>query len=347
LGQLLGLARGANRDLARLGLLADGDADLEHAVVVAGLDRRGVQVVGEADAAGEAAEQPLTDDRVLALGLGLLARRADGEDALVDGHVDLVLVHAGHVEAENHLAVAANGVHRQGRRVASVVERTAAERAPDDAVKVTADRVESRQVHRYLLRGLPPGVVSPFTRRKLTTQVVYSLTEPCQVSCSLARGRPSAVTLKAWQSATSGCSATRSCAPAPIRSPTSTNSCAPWSRTRPPAAHPVTDFDKQLRSLVKDLTQTLADAQGAGLAAPQIGVGLRVFAYAVGSERGYLVNPNLESPDEEEQDGEEGCLSFPGVYYDVRRRLNTVARGFTDRGDPGHAVGGGVLAAGP
>ena len=46
-------------------------------------------------------------------------------------------------------------------------------------------------------------------------------------------------------------------------------------------ADPVTDFDKQLRGLVKDLTQTLDDAQGAGLAAPQIGVGLRVFAYAV------------------------------------------------------------------
>ena len=100
------------------------------------------------------------------------------------------------------------------------------------------------------------------------------------------------------------------------------------------AADPVTDFDKQLRELVKDLTQTLDDAQGAGLAAPQIGVGLRVFAYAVRGERGYLVNPVLGFPDEEDQEGEEGCLSFPGIYYDVKRRLNTVARGFTDRGDP-------------
>jgi peptide deformylase len=110
------------------------------------------------------------------------------------------------------------------------------------------------------------------------------------------------------------------------------------------AAEPVTDFDKQLRNLVKDLTETLKDAQGAGLAAPQIGVGLRVFAYAVGSERGYLVNPELSFPDEDEQDGEEGCLSFPGIYYDVKRRLNTVARGFTDRGDPIQIVGTQVLA---
>src|ERR1700688_3013770 len=110
------------------------------------------------------------------------------------------------------------------------------------------------------------------------------------------------------------------------------------------AADPVTDFDKQLSALVKDLTQTLDDAQGAGLAAPQIGVGLRVFAYVVGGERGYLVNPVLDFPDEEEQDGEEGCLSFPAIYYDVKRRMNTVARGFTDRGDPVQLVGTEVLA---
>ncbi len=110
------------------------------------------------------------------------------------------------------------------------------------------------------------------------------------------------------------------------------------------AAEPVTDFDKQLRTLVRDLAATLDDAQGAGLAAPQIGIGLRVFAYAVGSERGHLINPVLDFPDEEEQDGEEGCLSFPGVYHDVKRRLNTVARGFTDRGDPVQIVGTQVLA---
>ncbi|MGH3279734.1 MAG: peptide deformylase [Trebonia sp.] len=109
-------------------------------------------------------------------------------------------------------------------------------------------------------------------------------------------------------------------------------------------AEPVTDFDKQLRNLVRDLAQTLDDAQGAGLAAPQIGVGLRVFAYAVGSERGHLVNPVLGFPDDAEQDGDEGCLSFPGIYHDVKRRLNTVARGVTDRGDPIQIVGTELLA---
>jgi peptide deformylase len=110
------------------------------------------------------------------------------------------------------------------------------------------------------------------------------------------------------------------------------------------AADPVTDFDKQLRGLVKDLQETLDKAQGAGLAAPQIGVGLRVFAYHVDDRRGYLVNPELDFPDDEEQDGEEGCLSFPGLYYDVKRRLNTIARGYTDRGDPVQIVGSRVMA---
>jgi peptide deformylase len=109
-------------------------------------------------------------------------------------------------------------------------------------------------------------------------------------------------------------------------------------------ADPVTDFDRQLRRLVKDLTETLRDAGGAGLAAPQIGVGLRVFAYDVDDQRGYLVNPALDFPDEAEQDGEEGCLSFPGLYFDVKRRLNTVARGFTDRGDPVQLVGSATMA---
>ncbi len=109
-------------------------------------------------------------------------------------------------------------------------------------------------------------------------------------------------------------------------------------------AEPVTDFDKPLRQLVRDLTETLRDAGGAGLAAPQIGVGLRVFAYSVGGERGYLVNPSLSFPDEDEQDGPEGCMSFPGLYYDVKRRQNAVASGFTDRGDPVQLVGSATLA---
>ena len=109
-------------------------------------------------------------------------------------------------------------------------------------------------------------------------------------------------------------------------------------------ADPVTDFDRSLRNLVRDLTGTLDDAGGSGLAAPQIGVGLRVFVFDSDGVRGHLVNPGLGFPDEEEQDGLEGCLSFPGLYFDVKRRRNVVAKGFTELGDPVQVVGSGVLA---
>ena len=52
----------------------------------------------------------------------------------------------------------------------------------------------------------------------------------------------------------------------------------------------------------------------------------------------------LDFPDAEEQDGPEGCLSIPGFYFDTRRRMNVVAKGFTADGDPVQVVGTGNLA---
>jgi peptide deformylase len=99
-----------------------------------------------------------------------------------------------------------------------------------------------------------------------------------------------------------------------------------------PAA-PVTTFDKELRKLVKDLIETMQDAPGAGLAAPQSGVPLRVFTWDVDDEVGHLVNPSLDLSDEL-QDGEEGCLSFPELRYNTPRALRAVAKGFNMYGDP-------------
>ncbi len=115
----------------------------------------------------------------------------------------------------------------------------------------------------------------------------------------------------------------------------------PVLRTR---AEAVTDFDKQLRGLVKDLEETMLEAPGAGLAAPQIGVSLRVFTYFVDGELGHLVNPEVVETSEELQDGEEGCLSFPGIYYNTPRALRAVARGFNQYGDPITVAGSEVLA---
>jgi peptide deformylase len=109
-------------------------------------------------------------------------------------------------------------------------------------------------------------------------------------------------------------------------------------------ADPVTDFDRELRVLVKDLTDTMLEAEGVGLAAPQLGIGLRVFAYHVDDVVGYLVNPELDFPDEEEQDGPEGCLSIPGLYFDTVRRKNVVARGKDVSGEPVQLVGTDLMA---
>ncbi|MCQ4080137.1 peptide deformylase [Streptomyces sp. RB6PN25] len=108
-------------------------------------------------------------------------------------------------------------------------------------------------------------------------------------------------------------------------------------------AQPVTDFDKELRTLVKDLTDTMTAAPGAGLAAPQLGVSLRVFTWQVDGELGHLVNPDLTLT-EDEQDGPEGCLSLPGLRYDCKRAYGVVAKGFTMYGDPVTVEGTELLA---
>jgi peptide deformylase len=99
-------------------------------------------------------------------------------------------------------------------------------------------------------------------------------------------------------------------------------------------ADPVKDFDKELRKLVKDLTDTMMDAPGAGLAAPQIGVGLRVFTYYVDDQLGHLINPGLDLSEEKDEEGEEGCLSFPGLSYPTPRAVRAVATGFNMHGEP-------------
>jgi peptide deformylase len=109
-----------------------------------------------------------------------------------------------------------------------------------------------------------------------------------------------------------------------------------------PAA-PVVDFDKELRNLVKDLIDTMIDAPGAGLAAPQIGVPLRVFVWDVDEEIGHLVNPSLDLS-EDMQDGEEGCLSFPELRYETPRAMRAVAKGFNMFGEPIVVEGSAFLA---
>ena len=108
-------------------------------------------------------------------------------------------------------------------------------------------------------------------------------------------------------------------------------------------AEPVVDFDAELRRLVADLTDTMQAAPGSGLAAPQIGVGLRVFTYHIEGELGHLINPELRLS-AEDQFGPEGCLSIPELNFDCRRAQSVIAKGFTMYGDPVVIEGSDLLA---
>lgn len=111
---------------------------------------------------------------------------------------------------------------------------------------------------------------------------------------------------------------------------------------RAPAAQ-VTTFDAELRKLIVDLSETMRTAPGVGLAAPQIGVGLRVFTYHVDGELGHVINPRLELSGENESE-EEGCLSIPGVGALTPRAPRAVANGFDEHGEPVRIVGTQLLA---
>lgn len=89
-----------------------------------------------------------------------------------------------------------------------------------------------------------------------------------------------------------------------------------------PALHkvckPVVNFDARLHKLLDDITETLEQANGVGLAAPQVGILRRVVVVDVGDEYLELVNPTLVETDGE-QEGMEGCLSVPGKFGIVKR----------------------------
>jgi len=109
-------------------------------------------------------------------------------------------------------------------------------------------------------------------------------------------------------------------------------------------AHPVEAFDtSELHQLVADMQETMAAANGAGLAAPQIGVGLQVVIFGTGAPnprypeapvvpRTVLLNPVITPLDDEEEEGWEGCLSVPGLRGVVPRWRHIRYQGFDIQG---------------
>ncbi|MDQ3733738.1 MAG: peptide deformylase [Actinomycetota bacterium] len=109
-------------------------------------------------------------------------------------------------------------------------------------------------------------------------------------------------------------------------------------------ADPVRDFDDRLRAVVKDLEDTVNAPGHAGLAAPQIGIGLRVFAYNIDRKIGHLVNPRLAARSAETETEDEGCLSFPGLWFPTLRAVYAVAEGLNQFGEPLTLSGHGLMA---
>lgn len=82
---------------------------------------------------------------------------------------------------------------------------------------------------------------------------------------------------------------------------------------------PITVIDDRVRSLVDDLVETVDHEGRAGLAANQIGVNLRAFSWNIDDEVGYVLNPRIVELSDDYQDGDEGCLSVPGLWYPTTR----------------------------
>lgn len=98
---------------------------------------------------------------------------------------------------------------------------------------------------------------------------------------------------------------------------------------------PITTIDDRVRSLVEDLVETVDDDGRAGLAANQIGVSLRAFSWNIEDEIGYILNPVIVDLSEDEyQDGDEGCLSVPGLWYPTKRAWYAKVEGIDLDGNP-------------
>ena len=107
---------------------------------------------------------------------------------------------------------------------------------------------------------------------------------------------------------------------------------------------PVTRFDDALRALVRDLADTAAPDGRAAVAAPQIGVARRVFAYDLDGRVGHVVNPTVVETGGELRDIDEGCLSVPGLWFPTPRWEHAAVEGFDEHGEPVRVEGEGVFA---
>lgn len=118
-------------------------------------------------------------------------------------------------------------------------------------------------------------------------------------------------------------------------------------------AQPVTKFDDEFQELITDMIETMREAPGVGLAAPQVGISQRliVVEYTTDEEDEtapkklyVVVNPELKVTDKETEMGMEGCLSVPGLLGEVERPLGVTVKGLNRQGQPTRIKANGWLA---
>ncbi|HHT74349.1 MAG TPA: peptide deformylase [Firmicutes bacterium] len=108
-------------------------------------------------------------------------------------------------------------------------------------------------------------------------------------------------------------------------------------------AEPVTQITNKVRKLIKDMVETMYVADGAGLAAPQIGVSKQIAVIDVGEGPICLINPEIVHSEGEEIDVE-GCLSIPGLRAYVKRSTSVIVKALDEKGRPIRVTGDGLLA---
>jgi peptide deformylase len=108
-------------------------------------------------------------------------------------------------------------------------------------------------------------------------------------------------------------------------------------------AKPVPKITKQIKTLIDSMTETMREADGVGLAAPQIGFSLRVIVVDIGEGLIELINPEIVESEGCEV-ATEGCLSVPGMYGDVERFTQVLVKGLDRHGEMISIAGNGLLA---
>ncbi|HWR55780.1 MAG TPA: peptide deformylase [Negativicutes bacterium] len=121
------------------------------------------------------------------------------------------------------------------------------------------------------------------------------------------------------------------------------NICLEGEKVLKMKAKPVSKVTKEIKKLLEDMAETMYEAQGVGLAAPQVGLSLRVVVIDAGSGLIELINPVIIEQEGEETDTE-GCLSIPDAYGEVCRSARVMAEAYDRNGKKIRVTGEGLLA---